>query len=209
MGWETIGSFALTNGWQYSEPVAGELFRLSYPDQDSIARALICQCELTDGVLDFYEIKRINANQREILEFKKPYCFENRRIAIKQIYGGYSWQLQLEQFMPIQNTTNVTQVSATNIITTSTDAQITLTAATSTLVLAANASRKDATITLRTSGVDVFIKRGVTTGLTDTSGAMLLTGKGSSYTIGMEDLWTGQVSAYCTSAAVLNVSEGI
>lgn len=209
MAWESIASFDLTANWQYTEPIEGELFRLTYPDQDSIARALICQCELIDGVLSFYQIQRINANQREILEFKKPYCFENRRIAIRQIYGGYQWQLQLEQFMPINNAVNVQQISAVNSITTSTDARVSLTAATSTLVLAANANRKDVTITLETANVSVYIKRGATTGLTDTSGAMLLTGRGSNYSIGPEDLYTGQISAYCASAAVLNVTEGV
>lgn len=210
MGWESITSMSLTSSWQYTEPVEGELFRLIYPDQNSIARAFICQCELqSDGSLDFYGIQRINANQREILVLQKPYCFSERRIAIKQIYGGYQWQVGLEQFMPLNNATNVQQISAVNAITTSTDARITLTAATPTSVLAANASRKDATVTLETTGVDVYIKRGVPTGLTNTSGAILLTGKGSSFSIGPEDLWTGQISAYCTSTAVLNVTEGI
>lgn len=164
MTWQSIVSLDLTASWQYTDPIEGELFRLTYPDQNSIARALICQCELTDGVLSFYQITRINANQREILAFKKPDCFSERRIAIKQIYGGYAWQLNLERFMTLNNSVNVQQVSATNPITTSTDARISLTAFISTLVLAANANRKDATITLLTTGVDVAIKRGATTG---------------------------------------------
>jgi hypothetical protein len=210
MGWEDIASFGLSPNWQYTEPVEGELFRLIYPDQNSIARALICQCELqSDGTLDYYGIQRINANQREILLLQKPYCFGERRIAIKQIYGSYQWELILERFMPINNAVNVQQVTLTNSITTSTDARISLTAATSTLVLAANTNRKDVTITLETANVSVYIKRGATTGLTDTSGAMLLTGRGSSYSIGPEDLYTGQISAYCSAAAVLNVTEGV
>lgn len=209
MGWETVGTFDLTSSWQFSDPVEGELFRLSYPDENSIARASICQCETVDGITNFFEIRKINANQREILLLKKPDCFTERRIAIRQIYGGYTWQLSLEKFVPVNNSVNVQQVSAINSITTSTDARVSLVAATSTLVLAANTNRKDATITLLTTGVDVAIKRGATTGLTDTSGAILLTGKGSSYTVGPEDLWTGQISAYCTGVAILHVTEGI
>lgn len=209
MGWEEFANLNLNASWQYTDPVEGELFRLNYPDQDSIARALICQCELVDGVLHFYQVQRINANQREILEFKKPYCFTERRIAIRQIYGNYQWSLSLEQFMPINNATNVQQISATNPITTSTNTRITLTAGTATLVLAANALRKDVLATLETANVDVYITRGPVTGLTATSGAILLTGKGSSFSVGMEDLWTGQISAFCSSAAILNVTEGI
>jgi hypothetical protein len=209
MAWESVASFNLTSSWQYSEPVEGELFRLNYPDENSIARAVICQCEIVDGITSFYQPIKINANQREILLLKKPDCFVERRIAIKQIYGGYQWEISLEKYMSVNNSVNVQQVSATNPITTSTDARVSLTAATSTLVLAANASRKDAVVTLETSNVDVWIRRGATTGLTATSGAILLTGKGSSFTIGPEDLWAGQISAFCASAAVLNVSEGI
>lgn len=209
MPWESVASFDLTSSWQFSEPVEGELFRLTYPDENSIARASICQCETVDGVTNFFEIRKINANQREILLLKKPDCFTERRIAIKQIYGGYTWQLSLERFVPLNNNPNVQQVTLVNTISASTDARISLTAATATLVVAANASRKDLTIVCLTSNVDVAIKRGATTGLTDISGAITLTGKGSSYTIGPEDMWTGQISAYCASAAVLHVTEGV
>lgn len=208
MGWELIQTFELTTEWQFTQPLEGNLFRLRYPDQPTIARALIAQAEIVNEIPDFFQITRINANQREILEFKKPYCFTEQRIALKQIYGEYQWDLSLEVFMPINNVTSVQQISAVNPINTSVDARVSLTAATATLLLAANPNRADAIITLETPGVRVYIKRGGITGFTNTSGALFLVGEGASLTIGMGDLYSGQLSAYCTSAAVLSVTEG-
>jgi hypothetical protein len=208
MGWELIQTFELTTEWQFTQPVEGNLFRLRYPDQPTIARAEIAQTEITDEIPDFFETTRINANQRKILEFKKPYCFTERRIALKQIYGEYQWDLSLEVFMPINNVPTVQQVASINTIATSVDARVALTAGTAATVLAANASRKDAVMTLETSGVDVFIRRGASTGLTPTSGAILLTGKGASFSIDPSNMYTGVISAVCASAAVLNVTEG-
>lgn len=208
MAWESIGQFDLTANWQYTEPVEGELFQLNYPDQNSIARALICQCEITDGVAQYFQIQRINANQREILEFKKPYCFSERRIAIKQIYGGYQWQLQLQRFMPVSNVPSVQSVSTTNPLTTVTDSRVSLTAGTAALVAAANANRKELTVTLE-SGGPVILRRGATAGLTVTSGGIVLAGVGASYTITPADLWAGQLSGISSVASVLNVSEAI
>lgn len=211
MGWEFVASFNLTFDWQYTEPIEGELFRLTYPDQESIARASICQCELIEEEPQYYEIRKINANQREILKFVTPYCFTERRIALKQIYGEYQWELQLERFtpVPVTNVPTTQSISAINTITTSTDSRVSLTANTAALVLAANANRKEATITLETPGVSVILRRGGTTSLTTTAGGILLTGAGASYTTSASDLWLGQISAVCASAAVLNVSEGI
>lgn len=208
MGWELIQTFELTTEWQFTQPLEGNLFRLRYPDQPTIARALIAQAEIINEIPDFFQITRINANQREILEFKKPYCFTEQRIALKQIYGEYQWDLSLEVFMPINNVPTIQQVSSINTITTFVDARVPLTAGTAATVLAANANRRGATITLETSGVDVFIRCGASTGLTPTSGAMLLTGKGASFSIDPSNMYTGVISAVCASAAVLNVTEG-
>src|SRR6476469_7913318 len=110
--------------------------------------------------------------------------------------------------MPLSNVTSVKSVLTTNHLTTVTDSRVTLTASTAALILAANANRKEATITLE-SGGPVILRRGATTGLTVTSGGIVLAGVGASYTITPGDLWAGQVSGVSGVGSVLNVSEAI
>jgi|GEM_PF-5292560 len=214
MPWDALNQLLLTDNWQFTDPTDGELFKIRHSNLGSVARAMICQMTIIDGEAFLFQIREISANQNEILKIEKPKEFDNRRLGFCQIYGELNWSIQIE--VMINNPGSV--IVPSNNFATATNATQSYTANTAIVVLPANANRKyaafvnnnntDVTLTLGGgSSANPIITGSPATGVTAGAGIPLL-GKGASYEIKPENLYTGIVTLICPSAGSVSVVEG-
>ncbi|MEW6499218.1 MAG: hypothetical protein AB1589_43055 [Cyanobacteriota bacterium] len=98
--WEPLNQITLTDNWQFTDPIQGELFKITHSNIGSIARAMICQATIVGDKVFLYQVREISANQHEIIKIEKPEAFDNRRIGFCQNYGELNWTIQIEEFIP-------------------------------------------------------------------------------------------------------------
>jgi hypothetical protein len=110
MTWQTVTTIHPSGGWQLTEPVEGEFFRLAHVTSDlptEYFRAEVAQVEMNGDVrFDVFDLQEIEASaESQIIQLPKPACFSERRIAIRSLrdevqlppYGRpYSWAVAIE-----------------------------------------------------------------------------------------------------------------
>lgn len=216
MAWIPLNQLTLTDVWQFTDETESEFFQIRHSNIGSVARALVCQGTIINEQMFLYQIREMSANQNEIWKIEKPPIFDNRRLGFCQIYGETDWSIQVEEFMGINNPGSVSVTN--NNFATATNASVAYTANTGVVVLPANPNRKyaafvnnsatEATLTLGgTSAANPIVSGSTATGVTIGSGIPLV-GKGGSYEIKPENLYTGIVSIISASAGSLSVVEG-
>ncbi|WP_041565277.1 hypothetical protein [Nostoc punctiforme] len=88
MPWQTISAIQVTNTWQFTAPINGNLFRLKHSllgTAHGFMSGLVCQAAFTNEQIEIYQPQKIYPrNELVILEFISPACFFDRRIGIKK-----------------------------------------------------------------------------------------------------------------------------
>lgn len=106
MVWRNVGAILLTDQWQYTLPVYGNIFRLNHVirDVDSFyGRALICQSSFSGGNPELFQIKKVYPKRElDVYEFAKPEIFIERRLALRLSQGSRigvtrSWQIIINE----------------------------------------------------------------------------------------------------------------
>lgn len=105
MTWQQIANLNLTNAWQITAPVEGNLFRLKHTlsgisDPIPYLKGAIAQAELIQGEpLTLYEAQRFHyqGSESEALRLEQPEGFQERRIAIRRLDAvPGNWNVQIE-----------------------------------------------------------------------------------------------------------------
>jgi hypothetical protein len=135
----------LSESWQYSPAIAGELFRFTHFNAiQGFDRALICQVDTMQTAHFGTTILYPNVGI-DIYRFISPECFENRSIGIKRLTQSIEeWTVFIDVWLP---TMPINNPSAPNYPVSTSAASTTVAASiTSVAVLASNATRKGASI---------------------------------------------------------------
>lgn len=101
MSWSQIGEFTLTQNWQYTAPLAGQLFRLRHLTTDQEARGLLSQGFLGE-TLELLDTRRISPKgQHDLIMFDCPdELLTERRIAVKlNSFSTTSWTVAIDVFL--------------------------------------------------------------------------------------------------------------
>jgi hypothetical protein len=100
MTWNQIAEFTLTQNWQYTAPLAGQLFRLRHLTTDPEARGLLSQGFLSQSI-ELLDTRRIAPKgQHDLIIFECPEeLTSERRIAVKlNNFATTSWTLAIDVF---------------------------------------------------------------------------------------------------------------
>jgi hypothetical protein len=100
MTWNQIGEFTLTQNWQYTAPLAGQLFRIRHLTTDPDARGLLSQGFLSESI-ELLDTRRISPKgQHDLIVFECPEeLTSERRIAVKlNNFATTSWTLAIDVF---------------------------------------------------------------------------------------------------------------
>jgi hypothetical protein len=155
MTWQTIAIITLSDAWQYTNPVAGQYFRLSH-SFPSFNAVLISQAQQTDPDNDptqfelWQFVKTYARQEREVLEFEVPPFFTQRRLALRKTQRlAVPWTITIEVWTVPQSDPPITVTFPT-----ASSANTTSVAASTTQVqlVAANANRKGLTIVNKSTG---------------------------------------------------------
>ena len=150
MTWEQLSALTLTAEWQYTPVIQPSLgyFRVKHSTTGIYSKLLIAQAQtITAQPVDLWDFKTTFAKvEADLFEFVSPPFFTDRRLGFKIIRSSgmlAPWIVQIEvNTMPLVNPVPTTQPSISSVATPTTVAS----AITSSPLLAANASRKGATI---------------------------------------------------------------
>ncbi|MEH1795876.1 MULTISPECIES: hypothetical protein [unclassified Nostoc] len=88
MAWQTISAIQVTNTWQFTAPIEGNLFRLKHSllgTAHGFLSGWVCQATFINEQVEIYQPQKIYPrNELVILEFISPACFSERRIGVKK-----------------------------------------------------------------------------------------------------------------------------
>ena len=110
MPWQSLGDFSLTDQWQTTPSVTGELFRIkhsSIPEGVPTPRAVIAQSFLDEqSVFNTFESQLLTYKQEvESFSFYFPNGLTEHSIAIKRLDNfQFPWNLTIETFVPENDT---------------------------------------------------------------------------------------------------------
>lgn len=115
MEWIDLGTFTLTNDWQYSEQVEGTHFKVVYLSSPLFARNSTGTIALanmpqnqTDQSIEFFKPQRISSYlPSEIISFPEPIKGWNHRLAIRKLVlpNQPTTNFTIQIFMPVVDLT--------------------------------------------------------------------------------------------------------
>lgn len=104
MPWHSLGQFQLIDEWSFSQPVIGEIFRISHRLIDNVSnkylKAVIAQ-GFDDGKINIFNPQRLSYRlESEIFTFYFPSGIARQKIAFKRLdQTNIDWVIEAEVFL--------------------------------------------------------------------------------------------------------------
>jgi hypothetical protein len=143
MSWELLTELEFTDSdWHFSPITNADLFRFHYAPLAGALRLYIAQAQTLAGI-EIFDLRRLYPKPEiEIIEYPKPEFFSDRCLALRAYANSYPWTLQIEAWsMPLSRSISLQPVTSATATSSAVNASTT-----SVSLLAANTSRKGATI---------------------------------------------------------------